>query len=308
MECIMKDQLIEFITSKYNDRVDIEVNAELKDYCSFRIGGPCDIALFPRDRGSFCDVVKFLTDNSFRYTVIGNGSNVLFSDEGYRGVIVFTTKMKSFSFDGDVLECEAGAQLTAVSVRAVKDGYDGFAFACGIPGSIGGAVYMNAGAYEGQIADVLLYSDYYDTKTGKIERLNAEDHNFSYRHSSYMDNPDRIILSAGFKLVSADDSSSVISLMEDHIRARKEKQPLEYPSAGSTFKRYPGYFTAKLIDEAGLKGFSVGGAQVSEKHAGFIINRGGATSQDVLTLIGIIKDRIYENEGIHIECEVRYIV
>ena len=304
----MNGQLIDFITTKFNTRVDIIENADLKEYSSFRIGGPCDVALFPHDRESFCEVVRYLKDNSVRFTVIGNGSNVFFADEGYRGVIVFTTKMKQFTFGEDVLECEAGAQLTAVSVRAVKAGYDGYAFACGIPGSIGGGVYMNAGAYEGQIADILLYSDYYDTETGKVERLSAEDHNFAYRYSSYMDNPHRIILFAAFKLVKAEDPKAVIALMEDHIRARKEKQPLEFPSAGSTFKRYPGYYTAKLIDEAGLKGYSVGGAQVSEKHAGFVINKGGATARDVLELIQIIKDKIYENEGIHIECEVRYIV
>ncbi len=304
----MKDQLIDFITTKYSESVDIAENADMKEYTSFRIGGPCDVALFPHNRESFCGVLRYLNDNSVRHVVIGNGSNVLFADEGYRGVVVFTTKMKSFSFSGDILECDAGVQLTAVSVRAVKDGYDGYAFACGIPGTIGGAVFMNAGAYEGKVADILLYSDYYDPKSGKIERLSAKDHNFSYRYSSYMDNTDRIILGAGFKLVKAEDPASVLTLMEDHIRARKEKQPLEYPSAGSAFKRYPGRFTAALIDQAGLKGYSVGGAQVSEKHAGFIINRGGATAEDVLSLIQLIKDKIFENEGIHIECEVRYIV
>ncbi len=303
----MKDRLIDFISTNFNTRVDIIENADMKDHTSFRIGGPCDVALFPHDRESFCTVLGYLNDNSVKHIVIGNGSNVLFADEGYRGVVVFTTKMKSFSFNGDILECDAGTQLTAVSVRAVKDGYDGYAFACGIPGSIGGAVYMNAGAYEGQIADVLLYSDYYDPESGEIKRLYANDHKFDYRYSSYMDN-DRIIIGAAFKLTKAEDPEAVVSLMEDHIRARKEKQPLEFPSAGSTFKRYPGFFTAKLIDEAGLKGYSVGGAQVSEKHAGFIINRGGATAEDVLTLIQTIKDKIYENEGIHIECEVRYIV
>ncbi len=303
----MKDQLINFISNEYKDSIDVIIDADMKEYTSFRIGGPCDVAVFPHDRESLCGVLKYLNDNSVKHIVIGNGSNVLVADEGYRGVVVFTTKMRNFTFNGDVLECDAGVQLTAVSVRAVKDGYDGYAFACGIPGSIGGAVFMNAGAYEGEIANILLYSDYYDPKTGKVERLNAEGHEFGYRHSSYMDT-DRIIIGAGFKLVKAEDPKTVLALMEDHIRARKEKQPLEYPSAGSTFKRYPGYFTAKLIDEAGLKGYSVGGAQVSEKHAGFVINRGGATAADVLELIRIIKEKIYENEGIHIQCEVRYIV
>lgn len=299
--------LIDFITSEYKNSVDCIMNADMREYTSFHIGGPCDVALFPQDRESLCAVIDYLNKNSFKHVVIGNGSNVLFADKGYDGVVVFTTKMKSFSFNGDILECDAGVPLTAVSVRAVKEGYDGYAFACGIPGSIGGAVYMNAGAYEGQIADVLVYSDYYDPSTGTVGRLDANEHCFDYRYSTYMDN-DKIILGAGLRLKKADDSKAVIALMEDHIRARKEKQPLEYPSAGSVFKRYPGYFTAALIDEAGLKGFSVGGAQVSEKHAGFIVNKGGATADDVLKLIQIIKDKIYDIKGIHIECEVRYIV
>ncbi len=303
----MTNQLINYITTEYKDRVDVIRDADMKEYTTFRIGGAADIALFPHDRDSFCSVLEYLKDNDIKHIVIGNGSNVLFADEGYRGVVVFTTKLKSFTFGEDILECEAGVQLTAVSVRAVKDGYDGYAFACGIPGSIGGAVFMNAGAYEGKISDILVYSDYYDTETGEIGRMETAEHEFDYRHSAYMGSS-KIVLSAGFKLVRADDPKAVQILMEDHIRARKEKQPLEYPSAGSVFKRYPGYFTAALIDEAGLKGYSVGGAQVSEKHAGFIINRGGATAKDVLELIGIIKDKIYRMKGINIECEVRYIV
>lgn len=299
--------LIDFITSEYKDRIDYTENADMKEYTSFGIGGPCDIALFPRDKEAFCALLTYVCENSVRYTVLGNGSNVLFADEGYRGAVIITKKMNRFIFNGDILECECGAQLTSVAVNAVKKGYEGYAFACGIPGSIGGAVFMNAGAYEGQISDVLVYSDYYDTATGEIGRLDAEGHKFDYRHSAYMDS-DRIVLSCGLRLKKSEDPEACLSLMEDHIRARKEKQPLEYPSAGSTFKRYPGYFTAKLIDEAGLKGFSVGGAQISEKHAGFIINKGGATAADVLALIQTIKDKIFEMKGIHIECEVRYIV
>ena len=303
----MTDQLINFITTEYNDRVDIMPDADMKEYTTFRIGGRADLALFPYDTTAFCSVLKFVHDKGIKHIVLGNGSNVLFADEGYRGVVIFTTKMKQHSFDGEVLTCDAGAQLTAVAVKAVKEGYYGYAFACGIPGSIGGAVFMNAGAYEGQIADILLYSDYYDPVTGKIGRMNAQEHKFAYRHSSYMDSP-YIILSAAFKLKKADDRKAVLTLIEDHVRARKEKQPLEYPSAGSVFKRYPGYYTAALIDKAGLKGYTIGGAQVSEKHAGFIVNRGGATAKDVLDLIELIQNKIYETDGIRIECEVRYIV
>ena len=299
--------LIDYITSEYKDRVDITANADMKEYTSFRIGGPCDLALFPRDTDAFCACLSYVCDKGIKHIVIGNGSNVLFADEGYRGVVIFTGRMNRFTFEDDVLICECGAQLTAVAVNAVKKGYDGYAFACGIPGSMGGAVFMNAGAYEGQLSDILIYSDYYDTETGKIGRMSAEEHNFDYRYSSYMDSS-KIVLSCGLRLKKADDPAAVVALMEDHVRARKEKQPLEYPSAGSVFKRYPGYFTARLIDEAGLKGYSVGGAQVSEKHAGFIVNRGDATAKDVLELIDIIKAKIFDMKGIRIECEVRYIV
>lgn len=300
------NKLIEYINRELADRVETVENADMKEHTSFRIGGPADIALFPLDSDAFCKLLVFICESDYKHIVIGNGSNVLFADAGYRGIVIFTSKMKSFSFNEDVLVCDAGAQLTTVAVNAVKRGYEGFAFACGIPGTIGGAVYMNAGAYEGQIADVLLYSDYFDRKTGMVGRLVGEEHKLAYRHSAYMD-CDRIVLSAGFRLKKAEDPAAVVKLMEDHIKARKEKQPLEYPSAGSIFKRYPGYFTAALIDEAGLKGFRVGGAQVSEKHAGFIVNRGNATAADVLELIQIIKDKIHEKKGIDIECEVRYI-
>lgn len=299
--------LIDFITSEYKDRIDYSENVDMKEHTSFHIGGPCDIGVFPHDKEAFCALLGYVKCNNIKHIVLGNGSNVLFADEGYRGVVIFTGKMNKFSFDNDVLVCDCGAQLTAVAVNAVKKGYEGFAFACGIPGSIGGAVFMNAGAYEGQISDILLYSEYYDTLTGEIGRMNVEEHSFDYRYSSYM-NSSKIVLSCGLKLKKAEDPSVVLALMEDHIRARKEKQPLEYPSAGSVFKRYPGYFTAKLIDEAGLKGYSVGGAQISEKHAGFIVNKGDATANDVIELINIIKDKIFEMKGIHIECEVRYIV
>lgn len=298
--------LCEFISDNFADQVEIMPNADMKKFSTFRIGGAADIALFPKTKDSLVAVLDYVIKNNIKYTVIGNGSNVVFCDEGYKGVVIITTQMKQYSFNDDILVCDAGAPLTQIAVNAVRSGYEGFAFACGIPGTIGGAVFMNAGAYEGEISDILLYSEYYDTKTGQLGRFEAKDHEFGYRHSAYMDS-DKIILSAAFKLKKAENPEAVVALMNDHIKARKEKQPLEYPSAGSTFKRYPGYFTAKLIDEAGLKGYSVGGAQVSEKHAGFVINKGDATAKDVYDLIAVIKEAIYKREGIEIECEVRYI-
>lgn len=298
--------LCEFINNNFAKQVEILPNADMKRFTTFRIGGAADIALFPSTKESLAGILNYVTENNYKYIVIGNGSNVIFCDEGYKGVVIITTQMKNYFFGEDLLVCDAGAPLTQIAVNAVRGGYEGFAFACGIPGSIGGAVFMNAGAYEGQISDILVYSEYYDLKTGEICRMEASDHEFDYRHSSYMDS-DKIILSAAFKLKKAEDPDAEVALMNDHIKARREKQPLEYPSAGSVFKRYPGYFTAKLIDEAGLKGYTYGGAQVSKKHAGFIINRGNATASDVYQLIGIIKEAVFKREGIDIECEVRYV-
>ena len=299
----MKDRLIDFISTNFNTRVDIIENADMKDHTSFRIGGPCDVALFPHDRESFCTVLGYLNDNSVKHIVIGNGSNVLFADEGYRGVVVFTTKMKSFSFNGDILECDAGTQLTAVSVRAVKEGYDGYAFACGIPGSVGGGIVMNAGAYNGELSQVVERCTV--LRNGETVTCSNAEADFSYRHSAFLENGD-LVLEAVFRL-EKDSPEDIRRREEELLLRRREKQPLEYPSAGSAFKRPKGSFAAKLIDEAGLKGFSVGGAQVSEKHAGFIINRSGATSRDMLTLFREVRDRVEKYSGIRLEPEVRYL-
>lgn len=289
---------------------NIDCRAE-KDYSlsacsSFRIGGACDIALFPTTAEALVKTVGFLIENKIKYTVIGNASNVLFADSGYRGAILFTTDMKTVTEGNGLLICDCGTMLAAIAQGCVRKGYSGYAFACGIPGSIGGAVYMNAGAYEGTISNILVWSEYYNPDDGKIYRINNEEHEYAYRHSFYMDN-NYIILRAAFKLETAKNPQDELELMNDHIKQRNLKQPLEYPSAGSVFKRYPGYYTGQIIQESGLKGYSVGGAQVSEKHAGFIINKGGATARDVLDLIEYIQQVIFENYGIHLECEIRYI-
>ena len=289
-----------------NSEADFTFECEMKNYTTFHIGGKASLAVFPHTRKALCDIAEYLSVNNIKYVVIGNGSNVLFADEGYNGVVLFTVKLKSFYFDENTLFADAGASVTLMAQTAVKKGYDGFAFACGIPGSVGGAVYMNAGAYGGEISDILLYSEYFDTISRKTVRLDNKSHDFGYRHSFYS-NKNHVILGAAFSLVKAEDPAQQRALMEEHLKSRAAKQPLQYPSAGSVFKRYPGYYTAQLIDRAGLKGFCVGGAQVSQKHAGFIINRGNATCADVLELIDIIKKKIYDMEGINIECEVRYI-
>jgi UDP-N-acetylmuramate dehydrogenase len=182
----------------------------------------------------------------------------------------------------------------------------GLEFAYGIPGSVGGAVFMNAGAYDGEIKNVVTKTYYYDVKNDTFGEFTGDENKFGYRESVYQEKDGLVILGARFELEKG-DGEKILEKMQGFMRARSEKQPLEYPSAGSTFKRAPGYFTAKLIDDAGLKGYSVGGAQVSENHAGFVINRGGATSEDVRTLVKHIQESVYKNSGVEIECEIKII-
>ena len=278
---------------------------DLSECSTFKIGGNAMSAIYPDTTDKLIKSVQLLEDIGIRYAVLGNASNVIFSSEGYDGAVVFTTDMKQISVKGTLIEAECGAPFTKTALTAMREGLTGLEFAYGIPGTVGGAVYMNAGAYDGETSAVLEYSEYYDRRTKQIIRLDNAAHRFDYRHSDYM-NHDGIILRAGFRLKEG-YKSEIKSKMDGFMAARREKQPLEYPNAGSTFKRYPGYFTAKLIDEAGLKGCTIGGAQVSEKHAGFIINTGNATSDDVMSLIKLITDKIREINGIEIEREVRYL-
>ncbi len=278
----------------------------LSSHCTFKIGGNADYFARPEDEKSFTELMLAVKQNGVPYCVIGGGSNILFSDKGFRGIVITTRGLKNIDICGENMTVGSGAMLPLVSARAQNESLDGMRFMCGIPGTVGGGVFMNAGAHGGEIADILVSTRYFDTERGEICSLLAEEHDFSYRHSSYMEHPERIILSADFALKhgNADEIKAECDCL---LKKRAEKQPLEFPSAGSTFKRYPGFFTAQLIDECGLKGFSVGGAQVSEKHAGFVINRGGATASDVLSLVGHIKGVIKEKHGIDIECEIRFI-
>ncbi|MBQ4054712.1 MAG: UDP-N-acetylmuramate dehydrogenase [Clostridia bacterium] len=304
-----KQLLVEYF-SKLSDegRLEFKENALLSEYASFKIGGPAAFVVFPYDSQTLVDVYSYVDSLGTRVLVFGNASNVLFCDDGIDGVVIFTGKMKQLTLDDEgIIHADAGVNLLALSQFAHKNGFKGHEFLFGIPGNCGGAVFMNAGAYEHCISEVLYAVTYFDAGQNKIVRAMRDELEFSYRESSFRMNS-WIVLSIEVKLEKADDPDAVKALMDDHLRTRNCKQPLEYPSAGSVFKRYPGYYTSKLIDEAGLKGTTVGGAQVSEKHAGFIVNRGGATARDVMMLIKLIQDRIYAVNGIHIECEVIYVV
>jgi len=288
-----------------NETLYYRKNSVLSECCTFRIGGPADYIIYPKTSDELKNLISELKKNEIYFNIFGNGSNVLFDDSGFRGAAVFTSKINNVDINGERVKADCGVPITQLSSMAQKHGLSGLEFAYGIPGSCGGAVYMNAGAYNGEIKNVLLSSEYFDLITGEVGRLEGDEHCFGYRHSIYMQK-DWIVLSAEFGLKYA-DAESIRTIMTDFMHRRVDKQPLEYPNAGSVFKRAPGHFTGKLIQDAGLKGYTVGGAQVSEKHAGFIINVGRATSSDVRRLIDIIKEKVFAEFGVEIECEVKYI-
>lgn len=300
------DAYIEKLSEYPDGRIEHMRECPMASFTTYKIGGPCAVAVFPSDVRQIvyaCECARAIGE---RVKLIGRGSNVLCADEGYDGVMIITDNADKLRVEDDIIECECGASLTACANEACEASLAGAEFMYGIPGSVGGAVYMNAGAYGGQMSDVVIRVECLDTVTGRTFVLCPEELEFSYRHSVFTSHPEYAVLSVMIRLKHA-SRDEIYEKMRDYITRRRDKQPLEYPSAGSTFKRCEGHFTAQLIDEAGLKGLSVGGAQISEKHAGFIINRGGATAADVLELIEKVKAVIYEKHGLSIECEVEYI-
>ena len=285
--------------------IKIYENFELSKFSSFRIGGNARFAAFPKNSDELISLIDTSTKSGIRHIVIGNASNVLF-DSGYiDALIIFTRNMKSCKIEENKIIAECGCSLSALSVAARNASLSGLEFTYGIPGTLGGAVYMNAGAYGGEISDILLESTVYNVKDGKISTLSQKDHMFSYRKSIFP-NKELILISSTLSMKKGE--KEVISrTMSENMKKRTEKQPLEFPSAGSAFKRPQGMFAAELIEKSGLKGFSVNDAQISDKHAGFIINRGNATSDDVLLLINKTINTVKEKFGVVLEPEIIYI-
>lgn len=286
---------------KNNPGITVLTQEPMSRHTTFRIGGPAE--LFVETSG--VDAAKLALESAYAAgvtpTVIGNGSNLLVSDDGIKGLVIKISGGECTCDEGKV-SVDAGVSLVTVSRFAQRMQLEGMEFLYGIPGSMGGAVVMNAGAYGGEISQILTGTTYYSPSDGVCE-LSAEEHDFGYRTSFFKHNPQAIVLRSSFKLKSC-DGKEVLSRMDELMKRRRDKQPLEYPSAGSVFKRPPGYFAGALIEQCGLKGFSVGGAQVSEKHAGFIINRGEATCDDVCKLIEHIRKTVLKNTGVELECEV----
>ncbi|AEV94869.1 UDP-N-acetylmuramate dehydrogenase [Pediococcus claussenii] len=276
----------------------------LSKYTNTKTGGPADVLVFPESVTETKRLVLWAKETQTPLTVIGNASNLIVRDGGIRGLTLILTKLNHVTVDNNEVLAEAGAALIQTTEVAYENGLTGIEFAAGIPGSIGGAVFMNAGAYGGEISEVVSEAEVL-TRDGEIKRLTNRELDFGYRHSSVQDYDD-IVLSATFKLRSG-DKTKIRSRMDELNFLRASKQPLEYPSCGSVFKRPTGYFTGKLIHEAGLQGFTIGGAQVSKKHAGFIINVGGATATDYLDVIHYVQEKVNEQFGVPLETEVRII-
>ena len=276
-------------------------------HTSFRIGGPARRMAFPADEGELVRLLHLTEALDVQPLVLGNGTNVLYPDEGIDRLVINTRDLSALRMgegEGEVV-AEAGVQLARLANFACAAGLTGLEFAHGIPGSVGGAVCMNAGAYGGEIRDVIVGADVWFPGAG-VRFVPREELQLSYRHSLLDECPDAVVLSAVFRLERG-DSEVIRAAMDELMARRKKSQPLEYPSAGSTFKRPAGYFAGALIQEAGLKGTAVGGAMVSPKHAGFVINTGNATCADVLGLIRLVQERVRETAGVELEPEVRII-
>ena len=291
------------------EKIPVLWDEPMKNHTSFKIGGPAAALCAPKDRQQLRELVGFVQREGVDSWYIGNGSNLLVSDEGLNGVAILLDSGfdGEIELDGTVLLAPAGKKLSAVCAAACAAGLTGLEFAYGIPGSVGGAVYMNAGAYGGEMKDRLLWVEYL-APTGEIVRLEQEQLSLSYRHSRFMEEgmQGSCIVRAAFGLQRG-EKAAIQSEMDRILNQRRQKQPLEYPSAGSTFKRPQGAFAAQLIDKCGLKGFTVGGAQVSKKHAGFVINTGKATCADVLELTRQVRECVQEKTGYLLELEVRQL-
>lgn len=274
-------------------------------HTTFRAGGPADFFVTPEKEGQVRKTLSLLKEAQVPRYIMGNGSNLLVGDRGYRGVILqICKKMNRIRIQDTVIQAQAGALLSKIAAEAQAKGLTGFEFASGIPGSLGGAVMMNAGAYGGEMKQVLTQAQVLNA-SGEIEDVLAEEMELGYRSSVFSRNGG-VILSASIQL-GPGDPPAIQSRMEELKYLRTSKQPLEYPSAGSTFKRPEGYFAGKLIQDAGLRGFQVGGAQVSEKHCGFVINKDQATAMDIRSLMEQVSEKVYAQFGVRLEPEVKLI-
>lgn len=283
----------------------IYLNEEMKNYTTFRIGGPVDILIKPDSIINLAQAIKLCRTHEVPYYILGNGSNLLVADEGFRGVVIqIYTNLDEIKVEGNTVTAQAGALLSKIANKALEHSLTGFEFAHGIPGTLGGAVVMNAGAYDGEMKHVLISCDVLDSE-GNILTLSNEDLELGYR-KSIIQKKGYIVLSATVGLKEG-NKEEISARMKELMARRKEKQPLDKPSAGSTFKRPEGYFAGKLIMDSGLKGYQIGGAMISDKHSGFVVNNGGATFKDVENLIQHVQEVVKEKYQVVLEPEVKIL-
>ncbi|WP_338489847.1 UDP-N-acetylmuramate dehydrogenase [Ruoffia tabacinasalis] len=284
--------------------LNIKFNHALSDYSYTKTGGEADVIAFPKSKDEVKQIIDWAKEFDAPLTILGNLSNLIVKDGGIRGIVMILTDMNAISVDGHYIYAESGAGIIEVSREAYRYSLTGLEFACGIPGSVGGAVFMNAGAYEGEITDINVKIEAIN-REGQFLTYTNEDAEFAYRHSIFQEN-DNIILGVSFELQPG-DQEAIKGKMDHLTELRESKQPLEYPSCGSVFKRPVGYYTGKLIQDAGLQGHRIGGAEISRKHAGFIINVGGATATDYVEMIEYIQETIWNLNSVRLETEVRII-
>lgn len=283
---------------------NVTVNELMSKHTTFRIGGAADVFVTPSSEEDIIAVLSYVTDNNIPCYIVGNGSNILVKDKGFRGVIIqLYRNFNSVSVEGNIIRAQAGALLSAVARTAAENSLKGMECLSGIPGTIGGAVCMNAGAYGGEMKDIV--SSIKVISKGKILKIKGDDAKFRYRGSRIMDE-NMIVLEAEIVLEKG-RKNEILYKMKELMEQRNAKQPVEMPSAGSTFKRPEGYFAAKLIDDSGMRGYSVGGAQVSEKHCGFVVNKGNASAEDVVKLMEDVQKKVKEKFDVELEPEVRII-
>lgn len=281
---------------------DYIIDAPMNEYTTFKIGGKADILIQPKSADELTEIIKSAKENCVPVTFVGNGSNLLVLDGGIRGAVIkFGQNMSETEVEGDVITAQSGITMARLALVAAENELTGFEFASGIPGTLGGGIVMNAGAYKGELKDVVtevtaLLND------GTVKTFKNGELDFSYRHSVFTDS-DMLILSAKIKLTKG-KSEDIKGYMAELNQKRRNSQPLEYPSAGSAFKRPSNGYAAAMIDTAGLKGYTVGGAQVSEKHAGFVINRGDATAKDVVELLKAVQEKVYSEHNTMLEPEI----
>ncbi len=291
---------------KIIDKSKVKYMEPMSKHTTIRVGGPADILVSPENEQEVIAVLKYAKENNIAVTVIGNGSKIVVTDKGIRGIVLkLGINYTGFGIDGEYIVSKSGTFVPRLALAARDEGLSGLEFASGIPGVVGGSIRMNAGAYGSEMSNIVIETTYIDENL-EIKKLDNVGHDFSYRYSVFRDNPKWVILSAKFKLVKG-DKEKISDTMKENQDSRREKQPIEFPSAGSTFKRPVGFYVGKMIQELGLCGYTIGGAQVSTKHAGFIINKGDASAADVTQLIEYLKTKVLEKFGVNLESEIEIV-